>query len=86
MRILVKAKESGGKDIRLFIPIFLAANRITFGLIWGNVKVKIDKWLPLEKQEIYALYRVLLKELKSYKGLELIDVSKKGKKIVSIVV
>lgn len=86
MKIFVKAKESGGKDIRLFIPLFLASNSIAFGFIWGKIKVEIVKEIPLDKKEFYSLYKILFKELKKYKGLELVNVSKAGKNVVSIVI
>ncbi len=86
MKILVKAEKEGKKDIKLNIPLFLASNKIAFGIMWGNVKVKVEKELPFDKKEIYALYKILLKELKYYKGLELVNVSKENKNVVSIVI
>lgn len=86
MKIFVKAKESGGKDIRLFIPLFLANNKVFFSFIWGKIKVEVVKEFPLDKKEFYSLCKTLFKELKNYKGLQLVNVSKEGKDIVNIVI
>lgn len=83
MRIKIRTKEDGGFSIRL--PSRLVFSRMTAGWIAQALNEKAGGKSPLTADDLYRLFKLLLRFRKDYPGFRLVEVDAKNGDHVSII-
>lgn len=76
MRIKIRTKEDGGFSIRL--PSRLVFSRMTAGWMAKALNEKAGGKSPLTADDLYRLFKLLLRFRKDYPGFQLVQIEAKN--------